>query len=304
LLAVILLAGCSLTEPTEPTEEPGGEMDESPPCWLEEDDQGSGEHGETTGAEACYREDPVGPPVDALYPTYTPLPSDFGLPYKPVGFINSGSIAATVMAWTFVPLGSDTPAIPSPATTVTFPPTAPGLWPNSSRFLSLPLGTYTWCYWWEIGDINNDSYIEYMHAFDERTVILDENDSDNTELAESVDLVVPPGGTSYPGKCDFSNPLGLDIRPFIAASYDPDEYPWAFAGVSMAHHGDYVTLAGPITVEYYFMHRLTYDDPFVVEPTQTVVIGAGETRQFTLEENTSEHPGDWNLFIRLISIDG
>ena len=118
------------------------------------------------------------------------------LPLKPVCFLNTGTIAATVMAWSFIPLDSESPATPSDASTVAFPGG------NPSACLSLPLGTYTWCYHWELGDLDGDLYIDYAHAFDTYPVLLDESDFDSLDLAEKVSLSVPPGSYEYPGQCD------------------------------------------------------------------------------------------------------
>ena len=135
-------------------------------------------------------------------PTIIPSPSGSGnsggsnLPLKPVRFVNSGTIAATVMVWSYIPLGAVAPTTPSNASTVS----SPG--GNPSAYLSLPLGTYTWCYHWELGVVNGDGYIDYSHAIDNRAVVLDLNDSDTLELAERVDISVPPGLGELPGPCD------------------------------------------------------------------------------------------------------
>jgi len=304
LILAIVLVGCNLPGFEELPDSQGQEVQDSEEGEQPETDCIPGQ-GETCGVEGYYDEDAGVPTPGGGEPSITATSTlVMNSPLmKPVGFVNRGSVPATVMAWTYVPLGSNEQAPPSTATTVTFPPTAPGLWPNSSRFLLLPLGTYTWCYWWEEGDINNDGNMDYSHAFDTRPVVLDENDSDNTELAESVDLSVPPAGGILPGPCDLSTWQILDIRPYIFDSNGIDTYPWANAGVGMGHYGDFVTLRGPITVEYYFQHRPTYDDPFVYEPAIIIVIAAGETHQFYLEENTPEHFGDWDLFVRLVSIN-
>ncbi len=132
---------------------------------------------------------------EAILPSTAESPGNISGPLKPVRFVNNGTVAATVMAWTYVPLGTESPTTPSDASTVTTPQG------NTSSYLSLPLGTYTWCYHWELGDINNDGYIEYAHAFDDRPVLLDESDSDSLDFAERVDLSVPPGSGELPGLC-------------------------------------------------------------------------------------------------------
>jgi hypothetical protein len=129
-----------------------------------------------------------------------------GLPLRPVGFVNSGPYNATVMPWTYVPAGS-TDFVPVPdVSTASFAPTGPGLWPNSSRFLSLPIGTYTWCMEWTDGrDENDDQYFDYYHWIDPREVTLDENDSTDLTFAEEVTF-----NTEYatPGECD-NPPYGV-----------------------------------------------------------------------------------------------
>ncbi|MCX6035117.1 MAG: hypothetical protein NTV38_09090, partial [Chloroflexi bacterium] len=90
---------------------------------------------------------------------------------------------------------ASTPDTPSNASTVAFPGG------NTSACLSLPMGTYTWCYHWELGDVDGDGYIDYSHAIDNRVVILDETDTDDLDLAEKVGLSVPPGFIELPGIC-------------------------------------------------------------------------------------------------------
>lgn len=131
------------------------------------------------------------------------------LPLKPVGFVNYGTINATVHPWTYVPLGGSQPQTPAPtASTVSSAQGMGGDWPNSSRFISVPLGTYTWCIEWEEEDQDGDGYFDYYHYFEERQTLLDENDSDDLELAEEVAIIAPPSAAPiYGGKC------GEDISP-------------------------------------------------------------------------------------------
>jgi len=77
-----------------------------------------------------------------------------------------------------------------------------GNWPNSSRFISVPLGTYTWCIDWEEEDQDGDGYFDYYHYFETEPTLLDENDSDDLELAEEVSISAPPANAPiYEGKC-------------------------------------------------------------------------------------------------------
>ena len=84
---------------------------------------------------------------------------------KPVGFVNYGTIDAVVRPWTWMPLGSDVRATPVSASTVSSANDGIGDWPNTSRFLSVPMGSYTWCVDWEEGDIDDDGEIDYSHYF-------------------------------------------------------------------------------------------------------------------------------------------
>jgi hypothetical protein len=122
---------------------------------------------------------------------------------KPVGFVNHGTIDAMIMPCTWVPDGSQEPAPPPSASTISTHSGAPGLWPNPSRFLSLPLGTYTWCIQWDEGDQDGDGKIDYFYFIDRRTVTLTREDKDEPEFAWQVDFSAPPGpGTEiFPGTC-------------------------------------------------------------------------------------------------------
>jgi hypothetical protein len=234
-------------------------------------------------------------------------------PFKPVGFVNHGTIPALVMAWTYVPQGASSPAIPSDVSTVSFPPNVPGLWPNPSRFLSLPLGTYTWCYDWELGDINADSMTEYAHMIDERPVTLDELASDDPNMAVQVDINIPPETGVLPGRCfgagqssqptpTATPPVVLNIWDFIVSSGGTLEN-YGIDTIGMVHLGDQVVLRGSITIRLR-VHR--HEDPSTVEipvSDETIQISAGETWSYYLEEASSQFPGNWDASIQLISID-
>ncbi len=123
-------------------------------------------------------------------------------PLKPVGFVNYGEFDAAVRAQTYIPLGATESAIPSNASTVSSANDGVGDWPNSSRFLLLPLGTYSWCIDWEEGDLDDDGQIDYFHYFQEGPTLLDEEDSDELEFAEEVAISAPPSTAPiYEGKC-------------------------------------------------------------------------------------------------------
>jgi hypothetical protein len=121
---------------------------------------------------------------------------------KPVGFVNYGEIDATVRAYSFIPLGKTEAAIPPAPSTVSSANNGSGEWPNPSRYLSLPMGAYSWCIDWEEGDVDEDGKIDYFHYIQEGPTILDENDSDDLDLAEEVPISAPPlSGAVYEGKC-------------------------------------------------------------------------------------------------------
>ena len=127
--------------------------------------------------------------------------ADYG-PLIPVGFVNYGEFDATVRAHTFLPLGRTEPATPPGASTVSSANDGGGDWPNSSRFISVPMGAYSWCVDWEEGDIDEDGQIDYFHYIQDDPMILDERDSDDLESAEEVAISAPPSsGAVYEGKC-------------------------------------------------------------------------------------------------------
>lgn len=156
------------------------------------------------------RPDTCGMGIPVTFDTPTPLEQagrcppapgmapDFGdLPNRPVGFKNRGPYDAGVRAWTYVPAGYNAPVTPPAASTAVFAPGAPG--GGSSAYLSLPLGTYTWCIDWTNGkDEDKDSYFDYYFYIDDRPVVLDENDPLSVDLAEIVYFDTEKGQR---GKC-------------------------------------------------------------------------------------------------------
>ena len=129
-------------------------------------------------------------------------------PLKPVRFRNLGSTAYTVSPWSYVPLDPNASAARSEASTVVFPGGS-----NPSASLDLPLGTYTWCYHWELGDTDGDGMIDYAHALDGRPVMLDQNDSDDSDLAETVDLSAPTLAGEMPGRCGEAADQAASLPP-------------------------------------------------------------------------------------------
>ena len=121
---------------------------------------------------------------------------------KPVGFVNYGEFDATVRANSYIPLGETNP-VPAPAaSTVSSAKTGSGTWPNTSRFISVPMGTYSWCIDWEEGDLDDDGQIDYFYYIEEGPTLLDENDSDDLDKAEEVAISAPPAtAPAFAGKC-------------------------------------------------------------------------------------------------------
>ena len=152
-----------------------------------------------------YITDPPEPilPIDPAAPNSGTSAPINNLPLKPVGFVNYGTINATVRPWTYVPFGASQPQTPAPtASTVSSAQGTGGDWPNSSRFISVPLGTYTWCIDWEEEDQDGYGYFDYYHYYETEATLLDENDSDKLEFAEEVAIMAPPSAAPiYKGKC-------------------------------------------------------------------------------------------------------
>lgn len=144
------------------------------------------------GASGSYADPDSGPDGGEL-PTFgggskDEPPSEFGgLEKRPIGFINHGTINATVRARIWIPWGEELPENPSKASTVSTAASSPGEWPNPSRFITLPLGTYTFCIEWDEGDID-DGKIDYFHYIDGDPVTLDWNDSEDLDMAKEIDI--------------------------------------------------------------------------------------------------------------------
>lgn len=147
-------------------------------------------------------ENPTGTLIEPVFPSAERVDPATDLPLKPVGFVNYGTINAKVQPWSYVALGSNQPQTPPNASTVSTAQGSSGDWPNSSRFMSLPLGTYTWCIEWEEDDQDGDGYFDIYHYIEESPTVLDENDSDDLAFAEEVAISAPPAEAPiYDGKC-------------------------------------------------------------------------------------------------------
>ena len=113
---------------------------------------------------------------------------------KPVRFDNNGFESVTVKVASYAPAAGYSASVPSASTIVS---------PNSSSsaYMDLPLGTYTFCYEWQLDqDVNNDDYFDYHHR-STNSVSLTANASDNPNNALTVTLS-PDSAVSNPnGKC-------------------------------------------------------------------------------------------------------
>ncbi len=118
---------------------------------------------------------------------------------KPLQFANSGLYDATVRVFSYTPADGVTAGMSS-ASTVVFRGS------NPSANLSLPLGTYAFCYSWDLGtDVDNDGYVDYAHK-NTGSVTLSGSSSDDTNSAQVVTL--NPGDMNNPnGKCGTTLPV-------------------------------------------------------------------------------------------------
>ena len=199
LVLVLVASGCDLFDiqfPSVPLFGNAGE-DGKDVLVVPDPDEPAGDDG-ASGVEAYLEDETVEGAPAAGSSTSSGSEGDL----KPVGFVNYGEFNATVRAWTYLPLGETEARPPSAASTVSTANAGSETWPNTSRFISVPMGTYSWCIDWEEGDLDDDGQFDYFHYFEEEPTLLDENDSDDLTFAEEVAISAPP--TTAPvskGKC-------------------------------------------------------------------------------------------------------
>lgn len=117
---------------------------------------------------------------------------------KPLRFTNNGLYDATVRVFSYTPAEGVTASM-SRASTVVLRGS------NSSAYLDLPLGTYVFCYYWDLGtDADNDGYVDYAHR-NTGSVTLSAASSDNASSAQVVALS-PENMNSLNGKCGETAP--------------------------------------------------------------------------------------------------
>ena len=117
---------------------------------------------------------------------------------KPLQFANNGLYDATVLVFSYTPAEGVTAGMSS-ASTVVF------CGSNPSANLSLPIGSYVFCYYWDLGtDVDNDGNVDYAHK-NTGSVTLTAQSTDNMNSAQVVTL--NPGNMNNPnGKCGETAP--------------------------------------------------------------------------------------------------
>ena len=117
---------------------------------------------------------------------------------KPLQFANNGLYDATVRVASYTPADGVTAGMSS-ASTVVFRDS------NPSAYLELPIDSYVFCYYWDLGtDTNNDGYVDYAHK-NTGSVTLTAQSTDNMNSAQVV--MLNPGSMNNPnGKCGETAP--------------------------------------------------------------------------------------------------
>jgi len=249
LLVVLLLSGCI------DMMFPGAEL---PQLFSGESESIIPDPGEAGSAESAASQGYAGD--ESASPGQTDQDGSSGVGdgvLKPVGFVNYGEFDAVVMPYSFIPLGKTEQAPPSGASTVSSANDGVGDWPNTSRFISVPMGAYSWCIDWEDGDIDDDGQIDYFHYIQNDPTILDQEDSDELDFSEEVAISAPPSsGAVYEGRCEpaqinnscdgqpqetriYSSPgwvNGSNYQPKIQASANYIDYP-SPEGITLTNGG-------------------------------------------------------------------
>ena len=166
---------------------------------------------------------PPKPTPTAVILPPTPVPGTGGSTItlqKPLRFANDSSYAATVVVSSYTP-APGVSAGRSNASTVVFPGG------NSSAQLSLPLGEYVFCYYWDLStDADNDGYVDYAHRSTGK-VTLSETSPDRAESAQVV-MLSPENASSPNGKCSQNQ---VQTQPTAAQRPTPQQ-PTATVGLT------------------------------------------------------------------------
>ena len=135
---------------------------------------------------------------------------------RPVAFQNDGYYDATIRPATYAPANGENSAVPVASTVVS-------TYSNSSAYLELPLGTYTFCYDWDTGeDYDKDGSVDYSHAFTS-SFTLTANASQNVENAALITFSAP-GNSSKRGKCGQQFEAYTNLTPQEAAAVGMHTY--------------------------------------------------------------------------------
>jgi len=127
---------------------------------------------------------------------------------RPVAFTNSGTESATIRVETYNAPQGASGTRPTASTVVT-----PG--GNSSAMLELPLGTYTFCYEWQLDDdVDGDGYFDHKHALT-APFSLTSSHSKNADNAARVSFSAP-GNQAKRGRCGENLPETGNKTPISA----------------------------------------------------------------------------------------
>ena len=216
---------------------------------------------------------------------------------KPVGFVNYGEFDAVVMPYTYIPLGEVNQVSPAQTSTVSSANDGVGDWPNTSRFLLLPMGTYSWCIDWEEGDLDEDGEIDYFHYFQNDPTVLDEDDSDELDFAEEVAISAPPStGAVYEGRCEpapikdtcegqsqhvqvYTSPgwiIGSEYQSDLRAYGNTADFPPPEEGITVTSGGGYAYQKAWIMTQAGEYLEVTTSNPYTaigVQPHGASIIG-------------------------------
>ena len=183
---------------------------------------------------------------------------------KPLQFANGGLYDATVLVFSYTPADGVTAGM-SGASTVVFRGS------NPSANLSLPIGTYVFCYYWDLGtDADKDGYVDYAHK-NTGSVTLTAQSTDNTNSAQVV-MLDPDNNQN--GKCGEAaslpseNTLSLTPQELanqgvhiyqISCTHDVLSYDSVVSTIKFAIGGVEATFEGQDTYFYQKVDVNTYD---------------------------------------------
>jgi hypothetical protein len=338
-LILTLLSGCTFWEVLTKIyhgQDPSIDDLDSDSQFVNPPDPGEVGSFESAQSEGYLEDEPISEsPSDPGVPITDLETNEEELPKKPVGFVNYGTFDATVRAATYTPLGALEPQIPPPsASTVSTAKPPSGTWPNTSRFITVPLGSYTWCIDWEEGDVDEDGSFDYYHYYTEEPTLLDYDDSDELEFAQEVAISAPPDmAPIYEGKCGMDdeevNCYGKStfVRTLIRnvnhePVYEMDLQALADINQQAPPDGIRISVSGPAT-DWYGWKILqsgawieaTTSDPYTAMGVQifgdqtigyaTVyfdgnVVWAGDTSECVIDPNENNGLGWYGIYVEVL----